>query len=127
MGVFDKSNSSVNSKETTIISSKAKINGNLKLESNIHIDGEVKGKIESSALVSIGKNGIVDGEIFAKKLVISGKFIGKAECDNIEILKNGILNGDILVSNLIIEEGATFEGHCKKKGKKEDKKSHPLK
>jgi cytoskeletal protein CcmA (bactofilin family) len=128
MGVFDKSNSGVNSKETTIISSKAKINGNLKLESNLHIDGEVKGKIESSALVSIGKNGIVDGEIFAKKLVISGKFIGKAECDNIEILKNGILNGDILVSNLIIEEGAIFEGNCKKKDKiKNEKQLHPLK
>jgi cytoskeletal protein CcmA (bactofilin family) len=127
MGVFDKSNSSVNSKETTIISSKAKIDGNLKLESNIHIDGEVKGKIESNALVSIGKNGVINGEVFAKKLVINGKFIGKAECDNIEILKNGILNGDILVLNLIIEEGATFEGNCKKKGKKEDKKSHPLK
>ena len=127
MGVFDKSNSSVNSKETTIISSKAKINGNLKLDSNLHIDGEIEGKIESKSLVSIGKNGVVNGEIIAKKLVVNGKFIGKAECDNIEILKNGILNGDILVLNLIIEEGATFEGNCKKKGKKEDKKPHPLK
>ena len=128
MGVFDKSNSSVNSKETTIISSKTKIDGNLKLESNIHIDGKIKGKIESSELVSIGKNGVVEGEIFAKKLVISGKFIGKAECDNIEILKNGILNGDIIVLNLIIEEGAIFEGNCKKKDKvKNEKQSHPLK
>ena len=61
-------------------------------------------------------------------MVISGKFIGKAECDNIEILKNGILNGDIIVLNLIIEEGAIFEGNCKKKDKvKNEKQSHPLK
>jgi cytoskeletal protein CcmA (bactofilin family) len=116
MGVFDKSDAGVNSKETTIISSKAKINGNLKLESNVHIDGEVKGKIESKVLVSIGKDGFVEGEIYANKLVINGKFTGKAECENIEILKNGVLNGNIVVTNLIIEEGATFEGTCKKKG-----------
>jgi len=125
MGVFDKGDTGVNAKETTIISSKAKIIGNLILESNIHIDGEVKGKIESKVLVSIGKHGVVDGEIYAKKLVVKGKFIGKAECENIEILKNGVLNGDIVVTNLIIEEGAIFEGNCKKRGKKEEK-SHPL-
>ncbi len=121
MGVFDKSNTSVNSKETTIISSKAKINGNLKLESNLHIDGEVKGKIESNVMVSIGKTGILDGEVYAKKLVINGKFIGKADCDNIEILKNGVLNGDIEVTNLIVEAGAIFEGHCKKKNANKEK------
>jgi cytoskeletal protein CcmA (bactofilin family) len=128
MGVFDKGNSSINSKETTIISTKTKINGNLKLDSNLHIDGEVEGKIESKSLVSIGKNGVVNGEIIAKKLVVNGKFIGKAECEYIEILKQGILNGNIIVTNLIIEEGATFEGNCKKKDKiKNEKNSHPLK
>ena len=84
--------------------------------------------MQSSELVSIGKKGVVEGEIFAKKLIISGKFVGKAECEHIEILKSGILNGDVLVVNLVIEEGAVFEGNCKKKDEvKNEKKLHPIK
>jgi len=60
--------------------------------------------------VIIGTTGVVKGEIFADKLVISGLLEGNANCENIEILAGGKILGDITVSDLVIESKGVFEG-----------------
>jgi len=64
---------------TTIISKGAKIEGDFQLSAQLHIEGEMIGKIDSSNQVSIGNGGVVKGELKAEKLIINGDFEGKAE------------------------------------------------
>ena len=99
-----------NDTSTTIISKGSKINGEFNLTAKLHIEGEVDGKIESSNLVSIGKEGKLKGEIKAQKLLLNGVFEGKIEAETIEITTGGKLIGEIVIENLIIEKGAIFEG-----------------
>lgn len=63
--------------------------------------------------MTVGSSGIVKGEIFAEKLVVSGEMQGNADCGNIEILSGGKVSGDIVSTNLIIESQAIFEGYSK--------------
>ncbi len=113
MGVFNKSESINN--ETTVISSGAVFKGDFDVNGNVHIDGAIEGNIYTKANISIGKSGKVKGEIKACKIVISGVFEGKADCNEVEVLKGGVLKGEISVKSIIIERGGDFDGLCQKK------------
>jgi cytoskeletal protein CcmA (bactofilin family) len=111
MAVFNKSNTDTKTNNsTTIISQGTKIVGEFNLSAKLHIEGEIEGKVTSNNLVSIGKTGVVSGELKAEKLLINGKFSGKVQADVVEITKGGELTGDIVIKDLIIEQGGRFEG-----------------
>jgi len=111
MGILSKSNSSsVSSNNTTIVSNGTKIEGSFLVEGKLHIDGYVDGKIKVGDAASIGKKGTLKGEIFAKKVIISGLFEGNIESDIIEILSGGKVVGKILYKELIIEQKGIFIG-----------------
>ncbi len=61
----------------------------------------------------IGKTGVVAGDIFAQKVIISGKVIGNVEAKSIEILANGRLEGTITSDELVIERKGMFLGQSK--------------
>ena len=105
----------VDTSGTTIIAEGTKINGKFEVDVKLHIDGEIEGTIESSNVVVIGSKGIVNGEIFAEKLVVSGELEGNADCKDIEILTGGKIIGEITSSNLVIESHGFFEGTSKVK------------
>jgi cytoskeletal protein CcmA (bactofilin family) len=114
MGVFSKHDQqSFSDSETTIIASGAKVEGIFNCQSRLHIDGEVKGEVNSKNIVTIGKQGKVFGKIEASKLIINGLFEGDAICDSIELLKGGVLRGKIVSKDLMIETKAIFEGESK--------------
>ncbi len=85
------------------------------MKCKLHIDGMAEGEIISENIVTIGSAGLFRGEISAKKLIISGIFEGKANCDRIELLKNGQIIGKIVSKDLMIESGSVFEGESELK------------
>lgn len=114
MGFGNKGNKmAVDTSGTTIIAKGTKITGTIDIECKLHVDGQVDGTVKSSSVVTIGSSGIIKGEVFAEKLVVSGEMQGNADCTNIEILTGGKVNGDIVSTNLVIESQAIFEGHSK--------------
>lgn len=114
MAIFTKDNEhSVSASETTIIARGATIDGIFECHSRLHVDGEVKGKINSNNIVTIGKNGKVSGDISANRLVVNGMFEGNANCDGVEVLEGGTFLGTVLSKELMIEAKAHFEGESK--------------
>lgn len=63
----------------------------------------------------IGKTGLVSGEIYAQKLIVSGKFNGVSECECIEIMPLGRIDGKIISAELVIERKGIFMGESKTK------------
>lgn len=100
----------------TIIAQGTRIKGNITTDCHLHIDGEFEGKIDSKNTVMIGKNGQVDGEIYANKLVVSGKLKGLTESDTVEISSQGRFEGIITSTELVIEKKGVFIGESKLKG-----------
>ncbi len=65
----------------------------------------------------VGKTGVIMGDIFAQKLIISGKVVGNVEAKAIEILANGRLEGTITSDELVIERKGMFLGQSKNNAK----------
>ena len=89
------------------------LNGELTFARGLRVDGVVKGKVRSEALLEIGPAGKVEAEIEVRKILVRGEFRGAIHAsDRVEILKDGKVYGDIFCPCLIIEAGAFFEGRC---------------
>jgi cytoskeletal protein CcmA (bactofilin family) len=105
------------------------IEGDIRSDSNIRIDGKLKGTIHTKGRLVIGASGIIEGEIICENADIEGVFIGKINVNQLLSLKSTAkLTGDIITSKLAIEPGAMFSGACSMGGMIKDlKNSEPMK
>jgi cytoskeletal protein CcmA (bactofilin family) len=79
----------------------------------LRVDGLVKGKIRSEAILVIGPKGRVEAEVNIRRISINGEFRGIIHAsDRVIIHKGGKVYGDIFTPCLILEAGALFDGRC---------------
>jgi len=117
MGNFFNNNKGTGSiSGTTTIAAGTKITGEIDIVCNLHIDGEFEGSIKSKSFITIGKTGVVEGDISADKLIVSGKFMGGCECEAVEILPNGRVEGKVITKEFVIERAGIFVGQSILKG-----------
>lgn len=104
----DNSQGSIN-----LIGAGTSIEGELKSNGDIRIDGYVSGTVTSKAKVVVGTTGVVDGDIFCQNADISGTIKGKSTVTEMLFLKaTSKINGDIQTGKLVVEVGASFTGSC---------------
>lgn len=97
------------------------IDGEIKSESNIRIDGHVKGYTTTKGRLVVGPNGVIEGEVICANADIEGQVNGKITVTELLSLKaSAHLNGDILTKKLAIEPGAIFTGNCSMGAKVKD-------
>lgn len=99
----------------TLISSDMLLNGNLKGEGNIVIEGLVEGNIDNQLQVCIEKNGQVKGDIRAQHIIVNGRIEGKLYAEAITLQSEGVIEGTLFVNELVIEKGGVFIGQAHKK------------
>lgn len=100
---------------TTLIGESSEIEGNIHSSSSAKIEGKLKGIIKVNETLIIGSNGMVNGDIHAKQVVVYGKVEGKIEAKLLELKNKGTLTGDILVEMMEFEKGGIFNGNCQMK------------
>jgi len=111
MGIFSRNNGvKSQSSATTLIAEGCTINGKIKVENRLQIDGHVEGQIEASNQIKISESGYVIGEITTDRLIINGEFEGTCHAAHIEILSQGCVSGTVYSDNLSIEPGGKFTG-----------------
>ena len=89
------------------------IEGDIRSNGDIRIDGSVVGNVYSKAKVVIGATGQVEGNINSQNADVSGTIKGKSTVAELLFLKaSSKLNGDIVTGKLVVEVGATFTGSC---------------
>ncbi|HRH39359.1 MAG TPA: polymer-forming cytoskeletal protein, partial [Flavobacteriales bacterium] len=107
----------INSGKINSIMEGTSIEGEIKSDSNIRIDGRVKGTVNARGRVIIGQTGIIEGEVICQSSDIEGTLIGKINCQDLLSLKaTAKLQGDINTKKLAIEPGAVFTGNCSMAG-----------
>ena len=98
----------------TIIGAGTVVEGVLKASASTRIEGTVNGDITSEGVVVIANEGIVNGNITAVDVKISGTVKGNLIISGkTELVSNGKLVGDIKTGSLSIDETAIFQGNCK--------------
>ena len=89
------------------------IEGDIRSNGDIRIDGTVIGNVNSKAKVVIGSTGVVEGDISCQNADISGTIKGKTNISELLFLKaSSKISGDIVTGKLIVEVGASFTGSC---------------
>jgi cytoskeletal protein CcmA (bactofilin family) len=95
----------------TVIGSGVTVTGNLTSEGDMLIDGLLMGEIITTGDVTIGNNGVVQGNIKALNIVIAGSVTGNATAESETIIREtGQINGDITAAGLTIHTGGIFVG-----------------
>ena len=104
------------------------IKGELTGSEDLTIEGHVEGKIElRQNVLTIGPNGKIKAQVFAKSVVILGEVTGNVTAsEKVDLRDNGSIDGDITAPRVAIAEGAHFRGSIdmQRTGKTESKPAH---
>lgn len=94
------------------IGSSIQIKGELQGDEDLTIDGRIEGKIDlREHNLTIGPNGKIKADLYAKTIVIAGEVAGNAfAAERVEIAPTGKLSGDISSPRITIADGAHFKG-----------------
>jgi cytoskeletal protein CcmA (bactofilin family) len=88
------------------------IKGELSGSEDLTIEGHVEGRIDlKDNILTIGPNGKIKAEVFAKSVVVLGEVTGNVTAsEKVDIRDNGSVDGDIVSPRVAIAEGAHFRG-----------------
>lgn len=93
------------------------INGKLSFDGTVHIDGNVEGEITAQDSVLIGETAVVNAQVVAESVVITGKVVGDVSARrHLELKAPGQMFGNISTPSLVMHDGVVFEGHCSMNG-----------
>src|SRR5262245_9206176 len=104
----------VEQKNHSVFGKGSRMNGTLKCEGGLRVDGEFEGQIETADTLVVGKEGHVRANAKVKRAVIGGRFEGNISATGKVELHSGCeMLGEVETPSLVIEEGVVFEGTCK--------------
>lgn len=95
----------------TLISAGTVLQGDLKSETDLRIDGTIHGNVTSGAKIIVGPEGLVEGTLQGSQADVSGKVLGNINVKDLASLRaRSNVQGNITALSLQIEAGALFNG-----------------
>jgi cytoskeletal protein CcmA (bactofilin family) len=102
-----------NANNINLVGLGTEINGDIKSNGDLRIDGTLIGNLNIQGKVVVGETGRIKGELICKNSDISGVVEGKITVEELLSLKSSArINGDVNVGKLAIEPGCKFTGYC---------------
>jgi cytoskeletal protein CcmA (bactofilin family) len=100
------------STDVAVIGSSIHINGDLRGDEDLRIEGNVSGTVElKNSVLTIGREGRVKAGVFAKSIAVDGETKGDLYAtERVSIHVNARVQGNIYAPKVSIEEGAHFKG-----------------
>ena len=116
MGIFDKDHQSTKQKtSSTIIAEGVFIKGGIDSNGSMIISGKFEGAAVIAETLTVGRTGMIVGEVICKKLIVNGTIEGIVNAESIHILGIGKIIGKIQYESLEVDKDGIFEGEGKKK------------
>ncbi len=110
---------SSSNKICAIIEEGCRFEGNLSFNGVVRVSGVVTGSIFSNDTLVISEAAIINADINANVILISGTVKGNIKATSrVEIRKPARFEGTITSPSLVVEEGVIFHGVTKMKEKK---------
>lgn len=100
----------------TLVGRNTEIQGNIVFHGALHVDGRVKGDITSAdgnddALLTIGEQGVVEGELRVPRIIIDGTVVGNIySVQVLELEVHAKITGDLHYHRLEMALGAEVNG-----------------
>jgi cytoskeletal protein CcmA (bactofilin family) len=82
-------------------------------QGTLQVDGEIEGDV-GGAEVIIGERGRVTGTVAAERVIVRGTISGVIRGVTVTLQSSSHVEGDINHMSLAIEQGAEFDGRCRR-------------
>jgi cytoskeletal protein CcmA (bactofilin family) len=82
-------------------------------QGTLQVDGEVEGDVGGVEVI-IGEKGKVTGTVAAERVIVRGKISGVIRGATVTLQSSSKVEGDIHHLSLAIEQGAEFDGRCRR-------------
>jgi cytoskeletal protein CcmA (bactofilin family) len=82
-------------------------------QGTLQVDGEVEGDVVGSEVI-IGELGKVTGTVAAEQVTVRGRISGAIRAVTVTLQSSSHVEGDIHHMSLAIEQGAAFDGRCRR-------------
>ncbi|WP_051293205.1 bactofilin family protein [Olivibacter sitiensis] len=99
--------------ELTIIGKDCLIKGDLSSDKPVRLDGKVIGLVKVEESLIVGSEGVIEGDVAAKHVIIFGKVAGNITSEKLEIRAEGKVLGNIDSKLIEMEAGAHYVGEMK--------------
>ena len=94
-----------------ILGSDVEIQGEVRFQGDLIVDGRIEGRIISEGSLTIGEKASIKAEITCGSVIVQGKVEGNITAtDRVEICALAEVDGDIKAEALSMEAGAVFVG-----------------
>ncbi len=95
----------------THIGPQTSIEGTVTGSDRVVIEGSVKGKINLTSDLHVGRQARVEAAVHAKNVIIEGKLTGDISADDrVELVMTATVDGNIKAPKIVVAEGAKFRG-----------------
>ena len=110
-------------REHAMIGASIHIDGDLRGEEDLLIEGEVNGTVQlKNNSLTIGPQGKVRADVYAQSIIVDGYMEGDLYgSERVAIRKNAQVRGNVTSPRVSLEEGAKFKGAIDMEGKAADK------
>jgi cytoskeletal protein CcmA (bactofilin family) len=99
---------------TAFIDEGSEIEGRYTFSGTVMLNGRFKGEISTTDTLIIGDKGVINGDIRAGQVLVSGEVVGNVSAaERIELKRTARVFGDVAAPVMVVEEGVLFEGHCR--------------
>lgn len=87
------------------------IDGELKSQEDIVIQGTIKGRLQTTAALLVEPAGRLEADVQARSVEIRGRVSGNVHVsEKYELMKDGLVEGDVHAPRVVIADGARFKG-----------------
>ena len=101
--------------------------GKMSFHGTTRIDGHYKGEIVADGNLIISNQGLVEADVHASSIMISGEVHGNITADQrVDIHAPAKVFGDIQAPSVVIDEGVIFEGMTRMKQPKKTEETTPV-
>jgi cytoskeletal protein CcmA (bactofilin family) len=88
------------------------IEGEFKSNSDTRMDGIIRGNVDCSARMIIGKDARIEGNVKTKQASIAGSFLGELEVlEQLSLSGTANVDGTVSAKELSVEDGAMLNGN----------------
>jgi len=94
----------------TLISKGCNVLGSIESDVFVRIDGNIKGDVFIGEGLIVGENGLIDGNVSTREIVVYGTVNGIVRADSIDIKSTGKIIGELYTNSLQVEKGAVYIG-----------------
>lgn len=94
----------------TLIGANCTIEGVIRSDANVRLDGTFTGTLEITGNVLVGETAKINADIHARNVSIAGAVRGNVSGKKVQLLRTGRVWGDISAAALTTEEGAFIDG-----------------